>query len=218
MIIATLVERAVLSLSTLPSVNAAYKVVGVTLITTSTAGAVAAGTNFIDPWQDWDPPDATRHPVLSCLKPLSAFLVPSLLEEVFWRGSLLPPPSSYTAINSTATTTVPWFVWAVGVLAIHVLSHPVAARTVWPRGRHIFDDPRFLCLTTIVLGGATVSFWVSGGSAWAAAITHGVPVALWRDFFGGEAKLIMTSDGRDDDDDDSLPVSRPSTSSKQRKQ
>ena len=176
--IAHLVERAVLSLTVFPSATAWYKVAGITLLTTSTAGVVAAATQFVDPWENWDPPDANKR--LS--KPLSAFIFPSLFEEVFWRGTLLPPPST--------SPSIPWVGWACGVLIVHVLSHPVAARTVWPRGRHVFDDPRFLVLATIVLGGATASFWISGGSVWAAAITHGVPVALWRDFLGGEAKLL----------------------------
>jgi predicted Abi (CAAX) family protease len=214
--IVTLVERAVVSLTTLPSATAWYKVAGITLITTSTAGAVAAGSNFIDPRQDWDPPESKI--LVSYLKPISALIFPSLLEEVFWRGALLPPPSSYASISSASRMVIPWFVWACGVLVIHVVSHPVAARTVWPRGRHVFDDPRFLCLATIVLGGATASFWISGGSAWAAAVTHGVAVALWRDFFGGEAKLMALDDssiGGGGDASSSMSINRSHKQTKQ---
>jgi predicted Abi (CAAX) family protease len=46
-----------------------------------------------------------------------------------------------------------------------------------------------LLLATFALGGAAASYIVGGGSAWAAAVTHGIAVALWRDLFGGEAKL-----------------------------
>ena len=73
---------------------------------------------------------------------------------------------------------------------MHVLLHPLAGYTVWPRGLHVFADPRFLMLATIVLGGTTVAYLASGGSIWAAAITHGVAVAVWLDFFHGEAKLM----------------------------
>lgn len=192
-----LAQRAVLSLTTFPSATAWYKVVWITLATTTTAGAVAAGTEFIDPWHDWDPPEA-KPPAF--FKPLSALIFPSLLEEVFWRGALLPSPShTAKAISATSTMNIPWIGWACGVLVINILSHPLAARTVWPRGRHVFDDPRFLLLATIVLGGATASFWISGGSAWAAALTHGVPVAMWRDFFSGEAKLLGQNQHDDDD-------------------
>ena len=75
------------------------------------------------------------------------------------------------------------------VLMGHVLMHPIVAYTIWPRGKEVFGDGRFLLLATIVLGGATASYLVSGGSVWAAMITHGLPVALWRDYFGGEEKL-----------------------------
>ena len=179
--ISSLAHRAVVSLTTVPSAAAWYRVAGITLVTTCSAGAVAAGTDFVDPRNDLDPP---RTGIAGAgWKALSALFFPSLVEEVLWRGILLPPPTLTTA-------TIPWMSWACGILVIHVLSHPVAARTVWPRGRNVFDDPRFLVLATMVLGGATVSYWVSGGSAWAAAVTHGVPVALWRDFLGGEAKLM----------------------------
>ena len=53
-------------------------------------------------------------------------------------------------------------------------------------------------LATIVLGGATFSYLVSGGSAYAAALTHGLAVALWRDFFGGEA-LLMRKESENDE-------------------
>lgn len=186
-----MVQRLALSLTTVPS--AWSPVVRVTLATTSVAGIVAAGTGFVDPYQDWDPP-ATP---VACFKPASALIFPALFEEVFWRGALLPtPPASPW---TSAFGGIPWIGWACGVLVLHVVSHPVATRTVWPRGRDVFDDPRFLCLATLVLGGATTSYWISGGSVWAAALTHAVPVALWRDFFGGEAKLMGRATSRKED-------------------
>ena len=178
MILSVISQRALLSLNTIPTTTAeCSKVFGITMATTVCSGITAVSTGFIDYEEDWDPTPAIQHP----LRPLSAFLFPSLLEEVFWRGALLPSPSISTSN-----------IWPMAglVLTVHVFSHPMIAYTgIWPRGKQIFEDRRFILLASIVLGGATSAYIVSGGSAWAAALTHGLPVALWRDFFGGEKKL-----------------------------
>jgi predicted Abi (CAAX) family protease len=184
-------SRAWLSLTTIPNSHATLSVIGITAATTLGAGMAAAGSGFIDPIQDFDPPwmlSRSAHSIW--MKPLSAFVFPSLVEELFWRGMLLPHPSNYIVPGAPSSS---WVVQAGIVLMIHVAIHPLAGWTVWPRGRKVFDDPRFLCIATIVLAGATASYFVSGGSVWATAFTHGLPVALWRDFFGGEAKLLLGS-------------------------
>ena len=206
-------HRAVLALSTIPNTTTqVWNVVGITATTTVTAGVVAAVTGFVKPVDDFYPPwssvpTTTRSsssssssqtpslPIHSCLpwiKPLSAFIFPSLVEELFWRGMLIPHPSMIP--NNGGGSIYSILPQAGIVLLIHVLSHPLAGITVWSRGKDVFWDPRFLLLATIVLGGATVSYLLSGGSVWCAALTHGVPVALWRDFFGGEAKLLGLPD------------------------
>jgi predicted Abi (CAAX) family protease len=194
----TLSHRAVLALSTIPTATQLWNVVGITATTTATAGVVAAGTGFIKPVEDFYPPWSSvptsssqtpslpSHSCLPWMKPLSAFIFPSLVEELFWRGMLIPHPSMIT--NGGGIYSI--LPQAGIVLLVHILSHPLAGNTVWSRGKDLFSDPRFLLLATIVLGGATVSYLLSGGSVWCAALTHGVPVALWRDFFGGEAKLL----------------------------
>lgn len=173
-------QRAVLALRTVPNDGQGYaKVLAITALTTLSAGGLSVATGFIDPVQDFSPPSNKN-----LFKPLSAFVFPSLIEELFWRGMLLPHPSSLASLTSPLVLRR-----AGAILLLHVAFHPVAGRTIWPRGRDIFMDPRFLLLATIVLGGATASYLISGGSVWAAALTHGLPVALWRDFFQGESKL-----------------------------
>ena len=205
-------NRALLSLTTVPNLDQTLNVVAITVATTITAGLVAAISGFIDPIADFDPPYASSYSFENnkrnrgdnasssssfhwSIKPLSTFLFPSLVEEVFWRGILIAPhPSTLTAKVAVVGGIYSLLLPRAGtVLVIHVVSHPLAGWTIWPRGRKVFCDSRFLLLATIVLGGATASYLVSGGSVWAAALSHGLPVALWRDFFGGEAKLMTTT-------------------------
>mmetsp|Transcript_3373 Transcript_3373/g.7251 ORF Transcript_3373/g.7251 Transcript_3373/m.7251 type:complete len:225 (+) Transcript_3373:463-1137(+) len=200
-------DRALLSLTTVPSLRGWINVVAVTGVTTAAAGLVAAGSGFIDPVKDFDPPWQTRGDedggtrtrkrfLPWYIKSLSAFLFPSLGEEFLWRGVLIAPhPSTLPATTTTiagilSSKLLPR---ALVVLVTHVLMHPVTGFTIWPRGREVFCDLRFMVLATIVLGGSTVSYLLSGGNALAAALTHGVCVVLWRDFFGGEAKLMRVA-------------------------
>jgi predicted Abi (CAAX) family protease len=170
--ISTLAQRALVSLQTVPTASGWAKVAEITCSTTVACGLVSVAKNL-------NPPAASN-----MFKPASAFLFPGLVEELFWRGALLPPPALLV------TNPTHYRSYYLIVLCLHVASHPIAAATVWPRGQQVFGDGRFLLLATIVLGGATISYIVSGGSVWAAAITHGVPVALWRDFFSGGKRLI----------------------------
>lgn len=179
-------HRAGLALTTIPADVGVWRdVAQITAATTVVAAVTAVATGFVDPIHDFDLSPVRKH----WWKPISAILFPSLVEEVFWRGMCLPHPSATASMPLLSSLLTP----RVGlVLALHVLSHPIAGRTVWPRGgrgNDVFCDPRFLLVAAVVLGGSTVSYLASGGSAWAAALTHAVPVALWRDCFGGEARL-----------------------------
>ena len=175
----TISHRIVSSLTTFPvGINGWCQVGGIAIATTTFAGITAYSTGFInDPYQEYCPPNTFSK---CCYKSTSAILFPSLLEELIWRGTFIPMHPYDPKL------TIPT---AIIVLVVHVLSHPIAAYTCWPRGKEIFNDTKFLLLATIVLGGATISYIASGGSVWAAAITHGIPVTLWRDYFNGEEKL-----------------------------
>ena len=188
-------DRASLSLTTIPDLRGSISVVAITIVTAASAGVIASTSGFVDPVADFDPPwrrksDDDNGGSRKCflhwsVKPLSAFFFPSLAEELLWRGIMIAPhPSTTAGIFSPQL-----LIRSVLVLGAHVSSHPIAGYTCWPRGRKVFCDWRFLVLATIVLGGATLSYLASGGSVWAAALAHGLPVALWRDFFGGETLL-----------------------------
>jgi len=168
MIVTTVASRLQSAFTTWPS--SWQSTLLITGASTVLCGAFGTATGFVQ-LQDARPPN-------NALKVASAFLFPSLLEETFWRGICLPtPPAASTGQVLT-------------VLLLHVLVHPVIGESgLWPRGRDTFRDPRFLVLATIVLGGATASYLVTGGSIYAAAFAHAVPLTLWRDFFGGEDRL-----------------------------
>lgn len=53
------------------------------------------------------------------------------------------------------------------------------------RTRAVFWDARFLTLATVLGIGCTASYYVSGGSLVAAALTHWLPVQLWLFLLGG---------------------------------
>ena len=192
----TLGNRFLLCLTTIPTTLLGwFVIIVVALVTTATAAISATVSGFVNPKEDYHPPwqvrddDGSSGPCrFRChwsIKPLSAFIFPYFVEEVFWRGILIGHPSAPDGGFSSSQ-----FILAGVFLVIHVLMHPVAGYTCWPRGRKLFSDWRFMVGATLVLGGATVSYLVSGGSAYAAALTHCLCVALWRDFFDGEAKLI----------------------------
>ena len=185
----TIPQRVVASLYKSPAHG--WKPIGqITLVTTATAGVVSVASGFIDPMNDFAPPRTTRDILRAC----SALVVPGLLEELMWRAALLPTPpatgiSCLTFLLRDSLVPRGWTRSAATVLAMHVCFHPLFAATAYPRGKQVFFDVRFLLLASIVLGGSTLSYLVSGGSVWAAAVTHAVPVIVWRDFFGGETKL-----------------------------
>lgn len=196
-------NRALLCLTTIPTTFVGWVIVlAVGAATLVIAGIFASVSGFVNTDADFDPPWRRRDDRWYChwsFKPLSAFFFPSLAEEFLWRGLFIGHPA--TSDDQTTTTTVPGgfssmqLIVAGVSLVVHFLVHPVAAYTCWPRGRLLFGDWRFLVGAFVVLGGATVSYLVSGGSVWTAALTHGLCVAFWRDFFGGEAKLMSGATG-----------------------
>ena len=182
-------QRVLTSLTTVPTTQQGWiQVASITAMTTAAAGIGSVATGYVDPIRDYSPPK-------SIWKPLSAFVFPGLFEELIWRAALIPTPPapllSFSSIFLQAPNTqqLALYTTALVVLALHVCSHPFLTKPVYPRGQKVFSDPTFLFLATIVLGGTTLSYIVSGGSVWCAAITHGLPVALWRDYFGGEQAL-----------------------------
>lgn len=57
------------------------------------------------------------------------------------------------------------------------------------RARSVFWDARFLALAAVLGMGCTASYYVTGGSLVAAALTHWLPVNLWLFVLGGWNKV-----------------------------
>lgn len=62
------------------------------------------------------------------------------------------------------------------------------------RARTVFWDARFLALAALLGAGCTASYYVTGGSLVAAALTHWLPVNLWLFLLGGWNK-VQPSEG-----------------------
>lgn len=108
------------------------------------------------------------------------FLFPALLEEVLFRGLLLPHPRLLRPWRRRA----PWW---VASLLLYVGAHPLLAATVRHAARGVFDAPAFLLEATL-LGAAATLAWERSGSLWPAVLLHGAVVALWLSL-GGAAQL-----------------------------
>ena len=61
--------------------------------------------------------------------------------------------------------------------------------------RAVFWDARFLTLAAVLGIGCTASYYVTGGSLVAAALTHWLPVQLWLFLLGGLNKTQPTDSG-----------------------
>ena len=107
------------------------------------------------------------------LRLFSVALVPSLTEEGFFRGMLMPDRSE---------TRRP-FAWIVATAAAFTAWHPV--ETLFLRhAASIFLRPDFLACTAILgLGAATIRWRTA--SLWPAVALHWLAVVLWQTWLGG---------------------------------
>ena len=108
---------------------------------------------------------------------LVLLVAPSGLEEVVFRGFLLPRLGEQGALPYAALS-----------LGLYVLSHPANALLLRPAALPVFADPRFLALVTLLGAACTAAAWVSG-SLWPPILIHWLTVFVWLGFLGGRAAL-----------------------------
>ncbi|EIE19729.1 hypothetical protein COCSUDRAFT_44554 [Coccomyxa subellipsoidea C-169] len=176
----------------------AWKRVAAAAITTPTSGdwvqvafiiaatcAVSLPIGLQSKFFKWEPMK------LATVIPAAMFTIiaPGFTEEAIFRAALLPHPSvnpkAFPASFSQFALT------AALPLAIFVAYHLVNPDK---RARAVFWDARFLALAALLGAGCTASYYVTGGSLVAAALTHWLPVNLWLFLLGGWNK-VQPSEG-----------------------
>lgn len=114
--------------------------------------------------------------------PFTLLVFPSLLEEAFFRGLLIP-----RNIRDRGTRQVLFYALLSSVL--FVLWHPLNALTVNPGAREIFLNPWFLAIT-FFLGLSCSLGYIYSRSLWVPVLMHWWTVLAWVLFLGGRNLLL----------------------------
>jgi predicted Abi (CAAX) family protease len=112
----------------------------------------------------------------------SALVIPGLTEELTFRVILLPHPTE------TVSDVTLWTWGIVGVL-LFVLYHPLEGWTFAKAQQKTMVNPVFLGLAGLLGCACTIAYWGTG-SIWCPVAIHGVVVAVWRLFLGGDRELF----------------------------
>lgn len=119
---------------------------------------------------------------MSVVLPFSLFVYPSLLEEAFFRGVLIP--------NNVGTQSKSRIVVYIAVsTTTFVLWHPANALTINTTAAALFLNPAFLLIVTLLGITCSVSYVLSR-SLWTPIIIHWLTVVVWVIFLGGRNKLL----------------------------
>jgi predicted Abi (CAAX) family protease len=113
---------------------------------------------------------------------LTALMVPALLEEGVFRGTMVPARSeARAAVLAIGLSTVLFMGW-----------HVLEAMTFLPGARTVFLRPDFLFLAGALGLICAVLRWRSG-SLWTAVTLHWMVVVAWKGLLGGPALADLTS-------------------------
>ncbi|MCJ7546936.1 MAG: CPBP family glutamic-type intramembrane protease [Deltaproteobacteria bacterium] len=109
--------------------------------------------------------------------PISLFFVPSLFEEMFFRGLLLPH-------KSRATSNRLLLLYSVFSIFIFIAWHPINAATINLPAFAVFTNLVFLCFAALMGIACTITY-LKTGSIWVPAVIHWLTVLAWVFFFNG---------------------------------
>jgi len=111
------------------------------------------------------------------LLPISLFFVPSLFEEMFFRGFLLPH-------NERKISTTSLLLYSVFSIFVFIVWHPINAMTMNHPAYAIFTSPVFLCLAALMGIACTITY-LKTGSLWVPVVIHWLTVLAWVFFLSG---------------------------------
>jgi len=103
--------------------------------------------------------------------PISLFFIPSLFEEIFFRGFLLPH-------KERTVSTIHLLLYAVFSIVVFVVWHPVNAMTINHPAYPMFTNPVFLSLAAL-MGMACTTTYLRSGSLWVPVAIHWLTVLAW---------------------------------------
>jgi uncharacterized protein len=109
------------------------------------------------------------------------FVQPVLVEEIVFRGLLLPRHGGSMRRGRLAIV-------AGTALAMYVASHPINAWLFRPQVLELFASPAYLVLVALLGLACTVTYLISR-SIWPPVAVHWLTVATWIWFLGGQTLL-----------------------------
>ncbi len=119
---------------------------------------------------------------LSPFVPFIVFIFPALLEELFFRGILIPRDIKNLGLRKSALVVI------ASTLAF-VLWHPLNAYAWNHNAITLFTDPRFLLLVAAL--GLTCGYsYIESRSIWVPVIIHWLTVTVWVLFLGGRNLVL----------------------------
>jgi predicted Abi (CAAX) family protease len=114
--------------------------------------------------------------------PLTLLIFPALLEEIFFRGILIP-----RNIRERGPNQIAFFSLLSAVL--FVLWHPLNALTINPTAKIFFLNPLFLVIV-FLLGLSCSLGYIYSRSLWVPVIMHWLTVMVWVLLLGGRNLLV----------------------------
>jgi len=119
---------------------------------------------------------------LALLLPFTLFIFPSLLEEAFFRGVLIPRDT----IERGRRRIILAITWST---VLFVLWHPLNAVTLNRSAIPVFLDPAFLVIVAAL--GLTCGYsYVVSQSIWVPIFIHWATVVVWVLFLGGQNLVL----------------------------
>jgi predicted Abi (CAAX) family protease len=109
--------------------------------------------------------------------PVSLLVMPSLLEELFFRALMLPHKTRKNTVQKKV------FLSLFSIFAF-IAWHPLNAMTMNAAAYPIFTDPVFLLLAALMACACTIAY-LKSGSVWIPVSIHWITVLVWLFFLGG---------------------------------